>query len=99
MSKVFVLDTHKLPLNPMHPGRARVLLKQGQATVYRRCPFTVILKRAVAQPVLQSLRVILDPGSKTTGIALVNEVSGEVVWAAEVIHRGVQITRDLQKRR
>jgi transposase len=24
MSKVFVLDTHKQPLNPVHPGRARI---------------------------------------------------------------------------
>jgi hypothetical protein len=29
MSKVFVLDTNKQPLNPVHPGRARLLLKQG----------------------------------------------------------------------
>jgi hypothetical protein len=53
----------------------------------------------VEQPVLQSLRVKLDPGSKTTGIALVNEASGDVVWAAELTHRGEQITRDMQKRR
>jgi 5-methylcytosine-specific restriction endonuclease McrA len=99
MSKVFVLDTQKQPLNPMHPGRARVLLKQGQAAVYRRYPFTIILKRVVEQPVLQSLRMKLDPGSKTTGIALVNEASSDVVWAAELTHRGEQITRDLQRRR
>jgi 5-methylcytosine-specific restriction endonuclease McrA len=99
MSKVFVLDTQKQPLNPIHPGRARMLLKQGQAAVYRRYPFTIILKRVVEQPVLQSLRVKLDPGSKTTGIALLNEGSSEVVWAAELTHRGEQITRNLQKRR
>jgi 5-methylcytosine-specific restriction endonuclease McrA len=98
MSKVFVLDTQKQPLNPMHQGRARMLLKQGQAVVYRRYPFTIILKRVVDQPVLLSLRVKLDPGSKTTGIALVNEASSDVVWAAELTHRGEQITRDLRKR-
>lgn len=99
MSKVFVLDTHKQLLNPMHPGRARALLNQGRAAVYRRYPFTIILKRAVELPVLQSLRVKLDPGSKTTGIAIVNTANGDVVWAAELTHRGVQITRALQKRR
>jgi hypothetical protein len=33
MSKVFVVDVHKRPLNPVHPGRARLLLTQGQAAV------------------------------------------------------------------
>ncbi len=99
MSKVFVLDTTKQPLNPVHPGRARLLLKQGKAAVYRRCPFTIMLKRAVEQPALHPLRIKVDPGSKTTGIALVNDASGEVVWAAELTHRGEQIQRDLDKRR
>lgn len=99
MSQVFVLDTNRQALNPVHPGLARLLLKQGKAAVYRRYPFTIILKRAVEQPVLHPLRVKLDPGSKTTGIALVNDASGEVVWAAELTHRGEQIKRDLDKRR
>jgi len=99
MSKVFVLDTTKQPLNPVHPGHARLLLKQGKAAVYRRYPFTLILKRAVEQPHHEPLRVKLDPGSKTTGIALVNDGSGEVVWAAELLHRGEQIKRALGKRR
>ena len=53
MSQVFVLDSTKQPLNPVHPGRARLLLKHGKAAVYRRFPFTIILKRAVKQPSLQ----------------------------------------------
>ena len=56
MSKVFVLDTNEQPLNPVHPGRARLLLKQGQAAVYRRYPFTLILKRVVERPHLEPLR-------------------------------------------
>ena len=99
MSKVFVLDTNKQPLNPLQAGRARLLLKQGKAAVYRSYPFTLILKRAVEQPHLEPLRVKVDPGSKTSGIALVNDGSSEVVWAAELIHRGEQIKRDMDKRR
>jgi len=99
MSQVFVLDTTKRALNPVHPGRARLLLKQGKAAVYRRYPFTIILKRAVEQPSLEALRVKVDPGSQTTGLAVVNDASGEVVWAAELRHRGKQIKRDLQSRR
>ena len=87
------------PLNPVHPGRARLLLKQGKAAVYRRFPFTLILKHAVVQPVVQPLRVKIDPGSQTTGLAVVNDASGEVVWAAELIHRGEQIKRAMDRRR
>ena len=99
MSKVFVLDTNTKPLNPVHAGRAHLLLKQGKAAVYRRYPFTLILKQAVEQPHLEPLRVKIDPGSKTTGIALVDDRSSEVVWAAELIHRGEQIKRAMDKRR
>src|SRR5207253_3283604 len=99
MSKVFVLDTTKQPLDPIHPGRARLLLKQGKAAVYRRFPFTLILKHAVEQPVLHPLRVKIDPGSQTTGLAVVNDASGAVVWAAELTHRGEQIKRALDRRR
>jgi 5-methylcytosine-specific restriction endonuclease McrA len=53
----------------------------------------------VEQHYLEPLRVKIDPGSKTTGIALVSEGSSEVVWAAELIHRGEQIKRDMDKRR
>src|SRR5437588_11330147 len=99
MSKVFVLDTNKQPLDPVHSGRARLLLKAGKAAVYRRFPFTLILKQAVEHPTLHPLRLKIDPGSQTTGLALVNDASGEVVWAAELIHRGQQIKARLDQRR
>jgi 5-methylcytosine-specific restriction endonuclease McrA len=99
MSKVFVLDTHKQPLDPLHPGRARLLLKAGKAAIYRRYPFTIILKKAVELPHLEPLHLKLDPGSRTTGLALVNDANGEVVWAAELTHRGEQIKRLLDSRR
>jgi hypothetical protein len=99
MSKVFVLDTNRLPLDPVHPGSARTLLSSGQAAVWRRFPFTIILKRAVAPPAVTSLRLKFDPGSKTTGIAVVNDQSGEVVFAAELAHRGHVIIEALAKRR
>ncbi len=98
MSKVFVLDTHYKPLNPVHPGRARLLLKQGKASVYRRYPFCIILKVVVDQPEVEPLRLKLDPGSKMTGIAVVNDASGEVVFAANLEHRGGKIRERLDKR-
>jgi 5-methylcytosine-specific restriction endonuclease McrA len=99
MSKVFVLDTNKQALNPMNPGRARLLLTAGKAAVYRSYPFTIILKRAIEEPILHPLRLKVDPGSQTTGIVVVNDANGEVVWAAELTHRGEQIKRALDQRR
>jgi hypothetical protein len=64
VSKVFVIDTYYQPLNPVHPGRARILLKEGKASVYRRYPFTIILQAEVKKPEVTPLRVKLDPGSK-----------------------------------
>jgi 5-methylcytosine-specific restriction endonuclease McrA len=99
VSKVFVLDTNKQPLNPIYPRRARMLLSQGKAAVFRRYPFTVILKDEVANPKIESLRVKIDPGAKTTGLALVNDSTGEVVWVTELQHRGFQIRDALTSRR
>ncbi len=106
MSNVFVLDTTKQPLNPVHPGRARLLLKEGKAAVWRRYPFTIILKQAISIPAPQAgfprldpLRLKLDPGSKTTGLALVNDATGQIVWAAELSHRGHAIKKALSSRR
>ncbi len=99
MSKVFVLDTNKQPLNPIHPGRARMLLSQGKAAVFRRYPFTLVLKEEVSNPKVEPLRIKIDPGAKTSGLALVNDNTGEVVWIAELQHRGFQIRDALTSRR
>ena len=98
MSKVFVLDTNKRPLNPVHSGQARRLLNQGEAAIFRRYPFTIILKKEVDNPV-NGLRVKIDPGAKTTGLAVVNDQTGEVIWAAELTHRGFAIRESLTSRR
>jgi 5-methylcytosine-specific restriction endonuclease McrA len=99
MSKVLVIDTNKQPLDPVHPGWARLLLTQGKAAVFRRYPFTIILKEALPPPQVHGLRLKIDPGSRTTGLAIVNDASGEVVCAAELAHRGEAIKRALDKRR
>ncbi len=73
-SNVFVLDKKKRPLMPCHPARARELLRRGEAVVHRLIPFTIRLKTRDSGDV-EPMRVLLDPGSKTTGIAVVREVS------------------------
>jgi hypothetical protein len=85
---VFVLDTEKRPLLPVHPGKARRLLNAGKAAVFRREPFTVILKVVVtATP--ESITLKIDPGSQTTGIALV-QCEKVVVGAALTPRRSIK---------
>ena len=71
MSHVFVVDAQKRPLVPVYPGRARLLLKAGKAAVFKRFPFTLILRQPGAQAAQEPLRLKIDPGSRTTGLALV----------------------------
>ncbi|MCP4031181.1 MAG: HNH endonuclease, partial [Herbaspirillum sp.] len=96
--KVFVLDTDRKPLDPVHPGQARRMLKQGRAAVFRMYPFTIILKYAVSDEP-EPLRVKIDPGSRKSGIAVVNDATGEIVFAAEIGHRGSLIKKSLEQRR
>ncbi len=64
MNKVFVLDSDKKPLTPCHPARARKLLRNKKAAVYRMRPFTIILKRVVEKPVIsEKFECKIDPGS------------------------------------
>jgi hypothetical protein len=83
---VFVVDTEKRPLAPCHPARARRLLTAGKAAVWQRYPFTIILKRAIPYAQPEPLRRKIDPGSRSTGLALVNDRMGQVAWAGELAH-------------
>ena len=99
MSKVFLLDTNKVPLNPVHQAYAHKLLTGGKATIFRWYPFTIILKKAVDHPNNEPLRLKIGPGSKVTGLAIVNDKTGEVIFAADLTHRGKQLTDALESRR
>lgn len=93
---IFVLDTKGRPLSPCKPGVGRSLLKAGKASVFRRFPFTIILNKEVdARP--EPLELKLDPGSKTTGIAI--KQGDKIIFGAELQHRGQQIKEALLSRR
>ena len=109
---VFVLDHQGKALMPCTEKRARLLLARGRARVHRLVPMVIRLTdRQVAFCDLQPLRLKLDPGSKTTGLALVRDAqiidpqTGEVQISAvvlnlmELIHRGKQISEALTARR
>ncbi|MBD2563602.1 MULTISPECIES: RNA-guided endonuclease IscB [Nostoc] len=99
MCKVFVLDTEKRPLDPIHSAQARQLLRNKKAAIYCRFPFTIILKESRPCSHVSALRLKIDPGAKFTGIALVNDSNGEVIFAAELKHRGFAIRDALTSRR
>jgi 5-methylcytosine-specific restriction endonuclease McrA len=97
---VFVLSSDGQPLDPCHPARARQVLRRGRARVVRRFPMTIqLLDRRADQSTTHSLRLKIDPGSRTTGLALVTEESATVVWAAELTHRSGAIRDALLARR
>lgn len=99
MSSVLVVDAAKRSQDPVHPGTARWLLSHGKAAVWRRYPFTIILKHAAPDAHPAPLRVKLDPGSKTTGLALLNDRTGQITWAGEIAHRGQRIRDALLARK
>ena len=75
MSRVFVLDSDRRPLMPCTSARARLLLRRRRAAVLRRFPFTIILKASRPDAQVQPLRLKLDPGSRRSGLAIVNDAS------------------------
>lgn len=100
MNNVFVLGAAGKALMPCHPARARKLLAKGRARVFRRQPFTIMLadrKDGNTQPV----ELKFDPGSRTTGLALVvdGKAGRRVAWAGELHHRGRKIKSAMDKRR
>lgn len=102
---VFVLDQRKHPLMPCSERRARLLLSRKRAVVHRVRPFTIRLKdRSRKASQVQPVALKLDPGSRTTGVALVRieqAQEGEMHHAlhlAELSHRGQVVHRALQRR-
>jgi len=98
---VFVLDKHHQPLMPCSEKRARLLLTRGRARIHSIYPFVIRLTdRKVQESTLQPLRCKIDPGSVTTGIALVRENGEEqnVVSLTELKHRGSTISQSLKVR-
>src|SRR6201746_135696 len=97
----FVLDRSDKPVMPCTEKRARLLLERGRARVHRVLPFVIRLTDRTADSCnFQPLRLKLDPGSKTTGMALVREFDGGIVVPNlfDLMHRGRQISEALTAR-
>ena len=90
---------------PCSERRARLLLSKHRAVVHRLVPFTIRLKDRTRQAsAVQPTVLKVDPGSKTTGMALARveaTAAGEVHHAlhlAELTHRGEEVRERLRKR-
>ena len=99
-----VFSSDGQPLMPTHPARARRLMKHGRAVPHHiRGLFGIrMLHRTRAQSSVQNLAVNIDPGSRTTGIAVVaggEESQRTVLAALEIKHRASTIKAILIKRR
>lgn len=101
MHYALVISDSKVALAPCHPARARKLLKKGKASVHRLYPFTIRLYHEPVDPVETQIEVKIDPGSRTTGIALVqhNPTGAKVVYGINLHHRGLAIKGKLDSRR
>ena len=95
---VFVLDKSKKPLDMITNAEARILLSNKQAVIHKVYPFTIRLKDNSCGSKDRAYTVKLDPGSKHTGIAIIDD-NNQVVMLAELEHRGHIIKGNIDKRR
>jgi 5-methylcytosine-specific restriction endonuclease McrA len=97
---VYVLAKNKTPLMPCTEKRARLLLERGRARIHRLSPFAIRLTDRTSGD-MQPIVLKLDPGSKTTGVALMrqNPTATHVLNLIELEHRGASISQTLLQRR
>lgn len=95
---IALLDTNQQPLAPCHPAVGRKLLRAGKAAVFKRFPFTLILKETKNEIITPYLVIKIDPGSRKTGVAVLNQTTGQILFAIELEHQGIQIQASLASR-
>ena len=98
---VIVLDKRKRPAGFTTPRRARLLIEKGRAVVHKVYPFTIRIKdidsRAFGKR--SEYQIKIDPGSKHTGIAIVEKDTNKVCLYAQIEHRGDMVKANLDTRR
>jgi hypothetical protein len=102
MNRVFVLDDNKQSLGMCKPARARQLLDNNKAAVYRYNPFTIILNYVIELDDQDPISIKLDPGGTTTGIAMVGHFPKQgnvLLFAGEITHQSKAIVKRLKDRR
>lgn len=92
---VFVLNKHGKPLMPCKPRKARLLLKEGKAKVFKRTPFTIQLKCG-SSGYKQDVTLGVDSGFVHIGIAAVTEK--KEIYAADVTLRSDIVNLNSERR-
>lgn len=95
---VFVLNRSKKPLDMITNAEARILLRKKLAVIHKVYPFTIRLRDNSCGSNNKTYTVKLDPGSRTTGVAITDD-KDQVVMLAELEHRGHIIKKNLDSRR
>ena len=70
--RVFVINKHGQALMPCKPRKAKILLREGKASVAKRNPFTIQLKHG-STGYKQDLTLGVDTGHSEVGISVVSE--------------------------
>ena len=86
---VYVLNQNSQPLMPCSPCKARKLLKQGKAIVFKTEPFTIQLLHGASR-YKQIITLGIDPGSKVVGLSATTETkelySGEIQLRNDIVN-------------
>ena len=93
---VYVLSKNNKPLMPCQNVIARLLLKNKNAKVVRKCPFTIKLL-SDSNEYTQELTLGVDTGSATIGTA-VSDNKGNILYSSQVKVRN-DIKRKMDQRR
>ena len=99
-----VLSSDGQPLMPCHPARARKLLAKGRAVPQHvKGVFGIrLLDRSRAESTVQEVSLNIDPGSDTTGFAVVTDDETRqrtVLAAVELKHRAKALKATMTRRR
>ena len=78
---VYVLNTEKKPLMPCKEAKARKLLKQNKAKIYKKEPFTIQLL-FICENQTQDIALGVDAGSKHIGLSATTEE--KELYAADI---------------
>ena len=79
-------------------AEARILIRKKLAVIHKIYPFTIRLRDNSCVSNDKTYTVKLDPGSRHTGVAIIDD-KNQVVILAELEHRGHVIKKNLDKRR
>ena len=79
--RVYVVNLRNEPLMPTTPRKAKILLKSGEASVFKRTPFTIQLLHASGET-KQPITLGVDSGFQNVGLSVITEK--EEVFSAEV---------------